>query len=133
MTLAKAWELQADVYSRLVAALDVPVHTDVPSNPPARYCRIDGFTVAGEETYRNQERGRHGFTVHLFDAPAGGTSSLKWVRQQSTVAHAALNRTRLDGASRGLRMEAASATFDPTEQGDQDAHAFVRYTTTIGD
>lgn len=134
MTIAKSWDLQAAVFNAVSAALDpVPVTTSVPRDPEARYCRIDGFSMAANRAHKNQAQGDHSFTIHVFDAPEGGTSSLAWARQQIAAAHAAVEGLKLDASSHPIRLGTAAAALDNREDGVTDAHAFARYTATIGD
>lgn len=134
MTLAKGWSFQVAVFDAVTAALDpVLVTTAVPRNPPDRYCRIDGFSMAANRDYKNRAQGDHSFTIHVFDAPEGGTSSLSWVRQQIAAAHAAVEGLELDASSQPIRLGTASVALDHREDGVTDAHALARYTATIGD
>lgn len=134
MTIAKAFDLQTAVYQALVVALPaVPVFAHQPEAPPERFCRIDGFTMASNEAYKNREQGDHSLTVHLIEAPAGGTLSLEWVRQASALAHAALKVLALDDHSTVLRLAAAGASLESRTDSVRDAHAFIRYITTIGE
>lgn len=131
MTVAKAFNLQQAVFSALTAALPgTPVFAFQPESPPARFCRIDGFTMAANEDFKNREQGDHSFTVHLIDGP---TLSLAWVREKAGAAHAALKPLALDAASTPFRIAAMSAALEERKDGGRDAHAFLRYTTTIGD
>lgn len=134
MTVGKAFSLQQAVFSALTTALPgVPIYAYQPEGPPAQFCRIDGFAMAANEAWKNLEQGDHTLTVHLIEAPPGGTLSLHWVRQQAAAAHSALKVLRLDAKSHTMKLVAAGAALEPREDGVRDAHAFLRYTTTIGE
>lgn len=134
MTIAKGFALQQAVFAAVEAALPgVQVFAFQPDGPPARWCRIDGFTLAPVESFKNHERADHALTVHVFDGPPGGTASLQWVRERCAAVHAALNGLALDGASHGLRMSAAGAAIETRGDGVRDAHAFIRYNAIIGE
>lgn len=134
MTIAKAFSLQQAVYSALAIAMPgVPVYAYPPEPMPEKHCRIDGFAMAANDAYKNREQGDHTLTVHLIEAPSGGTLSLQWVRQQAAAAHDALKVLQLDSMSLTLTLVAAGAALEPRADGVRDAHAFLRYTTTIGE
>lgn len=134
MTVGKAFGLQQAVFSALTTALPgVPVYAYQPEGPPAQFCRIDGFAMAANEAYKNREQGDHSLTVHLIEAPTGGTLSLQWVRQQAATAHNALKVLQLDGKSFTLTLVAAGAALETRKDDVRDAHAFLRYTITIGE
>lgn len=134
MTVRKAFDLQQAVYEVLASALPgVQIFSYPPEPAPARHCRIDGFAMAANEAYKNREQGDHTLTVHLIEAPPGGSLSLAWVRAQASAAHDALKVLRLDEKSLTLTLVAAGAALEPREDKVRDAHAFLRYTTTIGD
>jgi hypothetical protein len=129
MTMERAWPLQIAVVGRINAASSLPVHTEVPEDPPKNYVRIDGFTGFELDTYKNYDQMQHSFTVHVFQQDTG---DLGLVRQELAAIHAALIAEKLDGAASKLRIESTTADFDPEAGGGQTAHANTRYSTRIG-
>lgn len=135
MTIAKATTLHERVFSALSAAFGatIPVYSYQPEDPPERYCRIDGFTIAGGDEWKGIEQGNHSFTVHLIDAPPGGTLSLARVLVDRTTAHNALKDLRLDARSQTMSLAAAGAALEPQKDDVRNAHAFLRYNAIIGE
>lgn len=132
MTVARFADLRVAVYQALDAAFpDVEVMSAPSVSPPARYVRIDGFTVDDDETFRNRERGRHGFMVHIFDAPEGGTQSLRWVAQGMATAAAALRGLAPPRTAIRTRITSAHADFDTEPDQTRVAHAVLRVTITM--
>lgn len=130
MTLLDSWALQEEVYAAVaVAVAPVPV-TSAPQKL-SRYVRIDGWTLVNPEIYRNREMANHAFFIHVFDAPAGGTSSLKWTKSLMSSIHGALKGLSSERL-RGLVMEEAQATFEPRQDENHDAHGFMRYRVQLG-
>lgn len=132
MTAAVAWDFQVAINDALAAALPgVDVHFSIPESPPERYIRVDGFTVSGEEMFKNLDTGRHGVTVHMIDSPTRGTKSLKWVKQTGATVDTALRGiTAVPGA---LSMVFQSGDYRFEERADKvhDAHGVLRYSTII--
>ncbi|MEL6980671.1 MAG: hypothetical protein AAGM38_18680 [Pseudomonadota bacterium] len=77
MTLARAQDLQAAVYSRLATALAtagvggvaVPIFDHIAQDPPRLHVRLDGFSVDPMELRGATRIATHSFTAHVFDRP----------------------------------------------------------------
>lgn len=132
MSFGKAWPFQAFVYSALEAGLpNVEGFSHIPTSPPDRYWRIEGWTISPSNEFKDTEGAHHGVTVHLFDNPDAGTKSLQWVKENSALVISALENQVLDTASNGLRV--SSADVDLVQRDDKlfYAHFTVRLTAKI--
>lgn len=131
MTLPRAVELQREVFERLFAAMS-PVPVSSTPLSVDRYVRVDGVSLDVDATYRNYEAATHRFFIHAFDSPDEGTNSSLWVIEALTQADSAVRLVELPGASR-IRMSDMQVSFTPRADGKLDAHAFARYSVSIGE
>jgi len=132
MTLQKDWPFQVAIFDLLETAFPgVPGYTSIPTDAPDRYWRLDAFTVSPERYAKNKKRAQHAFTLHFIDSPDAGTKSLKWVKEASATADAALDDYRFDAESDALFCESTNSRLEPRGDNVSDAHSFLRYTSNI--
>lgn len=132
MTLDRAWPLEQTVFARVTAsaASGTPVFNYVPTKPPVRYIRIDGFAAHDVTRWKTNDKFRHSFMVHAFDQMGAKTGA--WVAQQIAAIHAAIIATPLDADGQRVQVEAYNSAFDKDAVGGHTAHAFTRYSLQIG-
>jgi len=133
MTMQDAWPLQQAVFTICDAASGVETTNFAPSNPPARYCRIDGFSAFDMSRWKNGEKFEHSFIVHVFDAQDQDQQSLAWVTQSLQEIHAAIIAQPLGDNWSRPKLELFNSTFDIEADSVHTAHAQARYTIQIGD
>lgn len=125
-------QVQTEVIQALRLALSGIDVTADPSIPPAgRYVRVDGWSPMDDDLYKNTETTTHFFFVHVFDAPPGGTKSLRWARETLAAADQAIMAANIVGGT--ARRQEAQVLFEPSNaEGVFDAHGFIRYRVQLG-
>lgn len=121
--------IQETLFNVIGTAVSVPVAAAPLS--AEKYIRLDSFTIANDELYKEEESGTHRFTVHAFDSPAGGALSFLWVRNALATVHQTIRSTRINGFG-SFVLEDSQFVFDPLPGEGLSAHGFSRYRVQIG-
>lgn len=130
--LLRQQQIEIEVIAALRAAMP-SLQIDTFGLKPAsgRFMRLDSFNVLDDDLYKDYETTTHNFTMHAFDAPPGGTRSLKWVEETLARADDVVRSATLAGGR--ARRQDAQVLFEPTSaEGVSDAHGFIRYSVQIG-
>lgn len=100
MTVALSLPLQQAVYEAVsVAVAPIPVYDHPPTNPPAEFVRLDGFSLT-DLGRKNGEIARHSFEVHHFLRPGADKFAVgqRRSKQVLALAHDAIMAADLVGS-----------------------------------